>query len=284
MKRGLLLVIAALGTSAFAQDLPAVISITRETIKEGRSAAHEKVEMDYARAFRKANFPYHYLALEAMTGTGEVWFLTAYPSFEAVEKGFKEVTKPPMKGEMDLLDARDGELRAGSRNMYAVLRPDLSYHPELGSVGKTRYVMVLSYRVRLGKMSSFAEGSKMVLAAYEKAKSKQPLIAYEVIAGVPEGLFLFIMPMESLKSMDEYPERQKAFTEAMGMDNFRNLERGMGEVFASTEASLFSVNPRMSYVAKETEDVDPAFWRPKPPAAKPAADTKTKETKEKTGQ
>jgi hypothetical protein len=46
-------------------------------------------------------------------------------------------------------------------------------------------------------------------------------------------------------------------------------------------STLFSINPRMSYVSKETEDADPAFWRPKM-TAKPATEAKPKEAK--TGQ
>lgn len=259
---------------------PPVIGISRESIKEGRGAAHEKVEMDFARAFRKANFPYHYLALNAMTGTTEVWFLEEYPSFEAVEKADKEFAKPPMKNDMEMLDARDGELRSGMRNTYAVYHPELSYRPDLANLGKTRYVRVNSYRVRLGQVESFMESGKKILAAYQKANLDIPVIAYEVVAGVPEGLYLFLTPMESLKTMDERPAREKALMEALGAENFSNIMKGTGQVIVSIETNLLSVNPRMSYVSKETEDVDPAFWRPKMTAApKPSADAKPKETK-----
>src|SRR3974377_2175908 len=124
--------------SAFAQGgPPPVIEINREMLKEGRSAAHEKVEMDYAKAFRKANLGNHYLALEAVSGAPEVWFVAAYQSFENVEKVLNDTTKPPIKNDLDLLEARDGELRSGTRNLFAVYRPELSYRPDLVIVGKT---------------------------------------------------------------------------------------------------------------------------------------------------
>src|SRR4051812_3502906 len=121
------------------EEPPAVLQIGREVVKEGRSAAHRKVEADWSRSFRKANFPYHYLALEAMTGPGEAWFLSAYPSFAAMEDADAQFEKGPLKNEMDLLDARDGEVRASSRSMIAVYRKDMSYHPERWIPGKTRY-------------------------------------------------------------------------------------------------------------------------------------------------
>jgi hypothetical protein len=269
---------AALLPAASAQDSqpPAVISVIREAVKEGRSAAHEKVETDYARAFRKANFPYHYLALAAMSGPGEVWFLTAFPSFEAMEKSEKEMEKGALKGEIEMLDARDGELRSSSRTMQAVYRKDLSYRPDTVNVGKSRYVMISAYRVRLGQMEGFMNGAKSILGAYEKADFKEPMVTYQVIAGAPEGLFLFLSPMESLKMLDQMPERQKAMREALGAERLSALMKGAGEVFTSMESTLFAVSPKMSYVSKETEDVDPAFWRPKPPA-KATGEAKPKE-------
>ena len=253
---------------------PPVMGISREAIKEGRSAAHEKVEMDYARAFRKANLSNHYLALDTMSGPSEVWFLEAFPSFAAVEQMEKDTQKPPMKSDLEMLDSRDGELRASSRNMYAVYRKELSYRPDKINIGKARYFMITSLRVRLGKQAEFMNGAKMVLGGYEKSNSDMPMVAYEVIAGAPDGLFLFMSPMESLKTLDGEEAREKAFMEALGPENAAQLLKGTGDVFNSMESSLFSVNPRMSYVSKEVEDVDPGYWRPKPAATKPAGDAK----------
>src|SRR5260370_36910166 len=84
---------------------PAVIQIGRESIKEGRSPAHRKVETDWARAFRRAQFPYHYLALETMTGVNEVWFISTYPSFAAIEEGDKLIENGPLKNDFELLEA-----------------------------------------------------------------------------------------------------------------------------------------------------------------------------------
>lgn len=252
---------------------PAVIGVFREMIKEGKTAAHEKVESEYARAFRKAKFSSNYLALSSMSGPSEVCFLEAYPSFAAVEQSEKEVGKEPLKSELEALDARDGELRTRSTGMYAVYRKNMSYRPEQANIGKLRYVMISTYRVRLGREEEMVAGMKSILGALEKANNDMPFLAYQVMVGAPEGVYLFFSGMPSLNVLDEEPARQKAFMEAMGMEDFRKLMKGTGDVFASMETTLFSVSPRMSYVSKETEDVDPGFWMPKPPA-KPAAPAK----------
>jgi hypothetical protein len=83
-----------------------VLTIYREVIKEGRNAAHEKVEADYAATFRKANFPAHCVALTAMSGSNEVWFLQPAPSFAVAEEWDQAGEKEPMKSALGMQRAR----------------------------------------------------------------------------------------------------------------------------------------------------------------------------------
>jgi len=278
MPHSLTLAAAVFPMTAMCADPPAVLQILRESLKEGRSAAHRKVEADWARTFRKAKFPYHYLALEAMTGAGnEVWFLEAYPSFAAMEESDQLINSGVLKSETEMLDARDGELRTNSRSLIAVYRKDLSFHPERSNIGKSRYVGVTTFRIKLGHEADFMAGSKIFQKAYEKINYPLGMSAYQVIGGAPDGMILFIEMLESLKTMDSMPATRKALTEAMGMEEFGRLMKGAGDVFNSIENSFLRISPQMSYVSKETEEADPAFWRPKAPMAKPAAEAKVKD-------
>ncbi len=252
------------------------MQIGRESIKEGRAPAHRKVETDWARAFRRAKFPYHYLALETMTGANEVWFINSYPSFAAIEEGDKLVENGPLKNEFELLEARDGELRSNTRNMLAVYRKDMSYHPEKADLGKTRYMALTTFRVKLGHLGDFMAGSKIFLAAYEKMNFPRASLVYQVVGGAPAGMFLFFQPLETLKAMDSMADTERDLPAAMGPEEYGRLMKGSGDVFTSIEGSYFRISPQMSYVSKETEDADAAFWRPKM-SAKPAADAKAKE-------
>jgi hypothetical protein len=72
--------LAACAPLAFAQtaapnEPPAVIQIGHEAIKEGKGAAHRKVEQDFANTFRKNKYPFHYLALSSQSGPNEVLFV-----------------------------------------------------------------------------------------------------------------------------------------------------------------------------------------------------------------
>jgi len=259
---------------------PPVLQIGREGIKEGKGAAHEKTEMEFVKAFRKAKFPGHYLGLDAESGASEAWFLSAYPSFAAAGE-YRDLTdKEPLKSETEAADAHDGELRESSRVWWAVYRREYSYQPEKLNVGKTRALSIATYRVKLGHDEDFKAGANAILGAYRKANIDVTILCYQVIQGAPSGTYLFFLPMESLKTMDEGPARSKALVDAMGADNYAQIMKGTGDTFVSIESNFYMVNPRMSYVSKEVEDVDPDFWRPKAPA-KPAAAEKPKE---KTGQ
>jgi hypothetical protein len=247
-----------------------VLSIQREAIKEGRGAAHEKVETEWAAAFRKANFPAHYIAMSTMSGTGEVWFISPMASFAAQEEADKAEEKEPVKSMLAMMDARDGELRSGTHTIWAVYRPDLSYRPDKFKPAKARYVMASSMRVRLGHEEDFAEGAKVYFGAHEKANIDECTLGYEIVAGAPAGSYLFFTLMESLKMLDEEPAHMQAIQQAMGPEAFSKFMKGAGDVFVSIEDTLLQVRPGMSYAPQDLIDADPAFWKPKP-AAKPAA-------------
>lgn len=256
---------------------PPVLQITRETIKQGKASAHEKTEMEFVKAFRKAKYPGHYLGLDALSGSTEVWFLDPYPSFAVAQQLREQMNSEPLSSEMDAADSHDGVLRDSQRNLWAVYRPDMSYKPEKLNIGKTRFVSIGTYRVKLGHDEDFRAGGKAILEAYEKANFDATLLCYQVVEGAPVGTYLFFSTMESMKYLDEMAARQKAVVEAMGGDNYRQIMKGAGDTFLSIETNVFAVNPRMSYVSKATEEADPEFWRPKA-AAKPA----TEKPKQKT--
>jgi len=261
---------SALGVLAEDSGPPPVLQIGRELIKEGKMAAHEKTEAAFVRAFRRANFPGHYLALSPLSGSNEVWFAGAYPSFDASEKWEAETEKEPLKSALVEADAADGALRERSNSMWAVYRPNLSYRANELDTGKIRFVRVVTYHVRPGHIMEFLAAAPGVIGAYQKANVDRVFLGYEVKAGAPVGTFLFFDILTSLKTLDSSDEMSKAYADAMGAEELKKLEGFDAVGIASEEVNLFEVNAKMSYVSKEIEDEDPAFWRPKPPVVKPA--------------
>jgi hypothetical protein len=267
-----LVVLLGLSVPSWAQTpKPApVLEIFRESIKEGRGAAHEKVEADYAAAFRRANHPARYIAMSSMSGGSEVWFIQPMESFAIGEDFDKASEKEPLKSTMAMMDSRDGELRSSSRTLWAVYRPDMSYGADKFSPAKARYIMVGTFRIRMGHEEDFATGAKQYFGAFGKAGIDECILGYQVVAGAPAGTYLYFTMMESLKAMDGEPARMEAVQKAMGAENYSKLMKGGGDVFASIEDALFQVKPGMSYPPQNFLDADPGYWKPKV-APKPAA-------------
>jgi hypothetical protein len=251
---------------AFAQEPTkpaAVLWIDREAIKEGRTVIHEKVEAEYVAAFRKAQFPGHYFALATMSGPNEVWFVQPMASFAANEEFEKATEKEPLKSALATLTERDGELRESSRSYWAVYRPDMSYRPDTFKPEKMRFVTAETFRVRLGQEDAFMNGVQAYFGGYKKGNVDLCVQTYEVTAGAPAGTYLLFTMMDSMKVLDQEPERMKAVMEGMGQEAFNKLMKDSGQVLLSIEDTLLEVKPGMSYPDKAMEEADPAFWKPK---------------------
>lgn len=262
--------------------LPKVIRIFREEVKQGKDAAHEKTETSFARMLAKNKYPAHSIALTLLAGPSEAWFLEAHDSFKSIEDVQSFTDKnAAVKADFANLDALDGELRANSRSMIAVLKDDLCYRPEefMKELPHSRYMMVETMRVRPFADRRFAELAHQVIAADKTAGIEESVATYQVVAGAPSGTYLLFFPMKSMQFMDEGPARSKAMMEALGMEKAEAFYKNAAETIATSESFIMAINPRMSYVSKEFASQDPDFWTPKPaPMAKPAAKPATEKT------
>jgi hypothetical protein len=87
--------------SAFAQDQsngatppPKVLQITVETLKPGQSGTpHQKTEAAFVEAVKNANWPEHYLGMDALSGRQRAVVLMGYDSFEAWQKDMDATQK-----------------------------------------------------------------------------------------------------------------------------------------------------------------------------------------------
>jgi hypothetical protein len=203
------------------------------------------------------------------------------PSFAITEEYDKATEKQPLKSDLAMVDSRDGELRAATRALWAVYRPDLSYRPEKFNPAKARYVTAGTFRVKLGREEDFRAGAKAYFGGFEKANIDMCILGYQLVAGAPAGTYLFFTMMDSMKVMDGEPERMQAMQRAMGQENYAQLMKSAGDTFISIEDTLLQVKPGMSYPPQELVDADPGFWKPKTAARPPAAATPPEK---KTGQ
>jgi hypothetical protein len=171
---------------------------------------------------------------------------------------------------LEVANVQDGDLRTGSRNLLAVFRGDLSYHPAdaMSSLPKCRHMAVTVLRIKYGHDAELAQAAKLLIDGDDKSGSDQPVLAYQVVSGGPSGTYLLFSPMDSLAHMDAAPARMAAARQAMGERNRQHFDTLAPDVVQSSESLLFAFNPRMSYVSKDFAAGDPDFWIPKlkPPA------------------
>jgi hypothetical protein len=259
--------------AALAQTMaPApVLQIIRETNKEGKAAAHEKIENEWAAASRKANLPGRYVGFATMSGASEFWFFEPMPSFAISDEWQKAMDKEPVKTTMDNLDSRDGEVRASSVTYWAVYHPELSYKPEKFNPAKVRFIPLTTFRVKLEGGDGFTAMTKQYFDSMRKANIDTCVLTYQVIAGAPADTYLSLEMTEGIKTLDGMPARMQAVAQAMGPDNLSRFMKSAGDIFVSIQDTLLQVKPGMSYPLQAMVDADPAFWKPKAASAGPPA-------------
>jgi hypothetical protein len=251
---------------------PKVLQIFREEVKPGKGSIHEKTEAGWPKAFAKAKWPVHYLAVTSVTGPGEAWFLSGYPSYAAYETDQRNIEKDAtLTAETQRLSAIDGELLTQGRSMLASFREDLSYNTG-ADLSKMRYFSITVTRVRPGHEAEFVEARKIVKAAHEKAGLPDGMAIYQVSSGAPSGTFLGIVARQTLEELDKSAAiHGEAYMQALGGDaGQKKLADIQSSAIVSSETNVFAFSPSMSYSSPEMIAGDPAFWGPKPaPAAAP---------------
>ena len=256
------------GGLALAQDAPQgpakILQIFREEVKPGRSAAHERLEAGYARAFKAARRS-PYLAMSTIAGPNEAWFLVRFDSYAAMEAENDAIEKDStLTQALGQLDEADAAFRTGQRAMIAEYREDLSYRP-LENIGGIRYVDVIIFRVRPGQVPTFEEARAISKKAHEQAKVDEHWAVYEIGSGMPAGTFLMLFGYKTLGELDTQPHND-AYRDALGAEGRAKVQKLTGDSVQSIETMTFKFSPKMSYPPAWLTKADPDFWSPKPPA------------------
>lgn len=274
MKKSLLLVAIVLFVSAFAQVFaqdhgpPPVLLVVREDIKPGMMGVHSRHAAEFANAFRKLQTPNYRIALVPVAGSeNEVLYITGAGTFAELE-GMQKATDEKMgavtgmmKADMARLDKEAPDLHAGMRDMFAILRSDLSYNPGV-AIATMRYFAITTVRVRIGHEAEYAELVKITNAAREKAKAELHVATFQVIAGTGANTYMNFRPMKSLADYDlKIAARVRA---AMTEDQQKRVDKLANDAIAASESSIYAMTPSMSYLSKEMIAGDPSFWTPKP--------------------
>jgi hypothetical protein len=259
-------------TVAAAQGLPTtqpnLLTIVREEVKVGREAEHTRIEAGWPAAYEKAKSPDYYLALVAMTGPLEAWYVATYQSHAALGESMKrEDTDTVLGAELARLARADSEVITSVRRMHAAARKELS-HGSFPDLAKQRYFEVTWFRVRPGREGDFEAAAKAYGSASDRAGINANYRVYEIMAGVPGPTYLVFSSAVSMSDFDQMITGGEKALKSATAEERAALQKLMTEGVVNVESQRFRVDPVQSYVPKETRAQDPAFWNKKP-ATKP---------------
>ena len=259
------LVLAVTAGDALAQGMPTsqpgILTVIVEELKPGMDAEHEANEAGWPAAFGKVNSAYNYLAIESMTGSPEVWFMSPYASFAAEGESMKQSQdNPALAAEQARLWRADGQYLEGTYTFQAMARPDLSYgaFPDLAMV---RFYDITTMRVRLGHEQAWEAAAKVYVEQMKRAAPGSSYRVYQVTAGMPGSVYLVFSSVEDYAGFDKMVADGNAVWQGMPAKAMGTLQQSMSDDFQNVITNRYRVSPTMSYVADETKAKDPTFWR-----------------------
>ena len=266
----LLLTVLAPGALA-AQATPAapaynVLRIYRETVKPGKADLHNAHEEAWAGALAAAKSPTPMLAMTAITGASENWYLTAFPSWADAEKSDKAATTiPALSTITKRFSAKEDEYLSDGRMMVLTYREDLSYGGP-ADLSASRYFSVTRVSVRPGHNSEYEENRKMNKAAHESVKAADKYSMWQAAAGAPAGTYFIFVPRTSLAGLDqESTIHGPAYMAALGDSLARKrMTANQAAAIISSQTDQFAFAPQQSVPSPEWIAADPGYWKHKP--------------------
>ena len=269
-----LLALVAGSTTAVAQGMPTsqpkFLHIGREKVKMGRTADHSKWEAGWPAAFEKSKSPYNYVALVTLTGPSEAWYLIPLASQAAFgEMNARDEADSALSAELDRLSRGDADFVSETSAMQAVARPELS-HGAFPDLATMRFWEIGTFRVKPGHDGEFEAAVKAYGASAGRSAPNASWRTYEVVAGAPDGTYLFLSSVASFGDFDRARQEGDASWKGLNYDERSTMQKLLADGTVSSSSNRFRLDPVQSFVPMETRQKDPAFWMPKAAAKAPA--------------
>lgn len=251
-----------------------VLAVFRESVRVGKGTAHDAHEDSWARAVAAAKGD-PFIAMSSLTGPNEIWYMQAFPNWEAYQKSTDNNRDTPALAAVDKqYRPMESEYLSDSRLMTLRLRPEMSYGGP-ADLPNMKFVSVSRVSVRPGHTWEYEEARRLINEAHTKAGLAEKWGMYEVSSGAPSGTFYIFIARPSLADIDRGPALHgPAYTAALGEDGQKKIAALMGSAVISQQTDHFAFTPSQSVAPPEWISANPGYWKPKAMAApvrKPAA-------------
>ena len=249
---------------------PSLLTIIREEIKVGHQAEHARLEAGWPAAFGRVNSPDYYLAMASMTGLPEVWYVVPAASHAAMDQQNRRYdSDAATTAELDRLARADAEHINSARTIHLAARPDLSMgsYPDLA---RQRFWEITIFRARPGHEAEFDAAAKAYISAAQRNAPNTSFRTYQVIAGMLGPTYIIFSSVANFADFDTMmAEGMKTMTGANAQEQAALLKFSTDGML-SGETNRYRLDPRQSYVSRETRATDPAFWGTMPTTTRPA--------------
>jgi hypothetical protein len=265
------LLLVCLALSGFAQQTavpppPEILQIYTDPVKPGKLAEYTRVEKEAAQACARAS-TWPFIALQAITGPQEVWFVSGFDSYAAMERSAEPFARnATLAADLGRLADGKANLVSDPHTIFLRYRDDLSRNAGLVP-RQTRYFNVTVVTVHPGHEHEYEESQRLIRSARESAGATDNRAVYQVLSGIANNTYISFSPYRSFRGAAE------ALDGLLDYDDLDDGVRGhirdlLSTSVVTTETFIFSVNPSLSNPAGEWIADDPDFWRSWPTAQK----------------
>jgi hypothetical protein len=269
-----------LSASAAGQTPEGFLDVFAVKVKPEKRAEFDAIVKKMVDANRK-NKGDTWLSGEVAYGEGNTVNFTSFrANYDGIEKGFESF--------MSALGKAYGQAAAGkifqdfsncivsTRSELRRRRPDLSANLPANPaavnklIGESRWVRTTMVRVRPGRTADYEAQLKIIKAAADKDSSRMPTLISQSVAGV-QGTTFYITALRS--SLAGFDTAVTPLPQLIGESGYSAYQKTVAESVLSTETIISRFLPELSNPPEEIASASPDYWRPKPPAAKPAPAT-----------
>jgi hypothetical protein len=242
---------------------PDILQIYVDAVKPGKMAEYSKIENEAAAACARAS-TWPYMAMEAKTGPQEVWFLSGFDSYAAMESSDQPFLRNAvLAADLNRLMEAKTNLVSDPHTIFLRYRDDLSRNRGLVPA-QTRFFVVSVVKVHPGHEQEYENSQLLLRSARERAGTVDNRVIYQVLSGIADDTYITFLPYRSFRSAASTLDSLLDYDDLD--DSVRShLRELQAASIASTETFIFSINPSISNPEGEWIADDPEFWKTSPP-------------------
>jgi hypothetical protein len=238
------------------------LQIYRDPVKPGKMAEYKRVEGEAAMACSRAN-TWPYMTLQAVSGPQEVWFVSGFDSYAAMERSAEPfVRNAALAGDLGRIMDAKSNLVADPRTVFLRYREDLGHNRGLMRP-QTRFFTATVVQVVQGHEHDYEESQRILRGVRERAAAADNRAVYQVVSGMPQNTYLTLSPYHSFREAGEALDGLVDYDDLDESVRGRVRELLSASVF-NTQTFVFAVDPPISNPAGEWIADDPEFWKSSP--------------------